>query len=188
MLTTISNSRQRGFSLIELLVGLGVMGILLALAMPSYRVWIQNVQIRNAAESIQNGLQRARSEAVRQNQNVEFVLGGPIYGPTGWVVQLPGGAGPAIDSRRSSEGSQKVVISNTSPVGATAVTFGVTGRPTATNAPPSLAPPPPLISVQLGSSVLTAAETQSLSVTVSPFGKILMCDPNAALNKLTACN
>ena len=58
----------------ELLIGIAIIGILLALAAPNFAVWIQNSKIRTAAESIQNGLQLARAEAVRRNAQVRFQL------------------------------------------------------------------------------------------------------------------
>jgi len=185
MLASISKTGQRGFTLVELLVGLAVLGILMASAIPSYRVWIQNVQIRNAAESIQNGLQRARSEAIKRNQNVEFVLGGVAYGTTGWSVHLPGVIGPTgiLDSRLNGEGSKNVIISGVSPGGTTTVTFDNTGRPIG-NLDASLT----LKEIDLDSSVLSATESQDLHVTINAFGRILMCDPHATIGKPTACN
>src|SRR6266581_1628050 len=60
--------RQRGVTLIELVVTLAVLGLLLAVAMPEMSQWARNTRIRNAAESVQNGLSKARMEAMRRNQ------------------------------------------------------------------------------------------------------------------------
>ncbi|MGH8670601.1 MAG: pilus assembly FimT family protein, partial [Burkholderiales bacterium] len=65
---------QSGMSLIELLIGLAIFGILITKGLPSYSLWIQNTQIRATAESIQAGLHAARSEAVTRNGIVEFVF------------------------------------------------------------------------------------------------------------------
>ena len=62
--------------MIEMMIGVALLGILFGLAAPNFKAWLMNSRIRNAAESIQNGLQRARAEAVAQNTNVEFVLVG----------------------------------------------------------------------------------------------------------------
>ena len=59
--------RARGISLIEILIGLAILGIGMAWGVPSYSVWMQNLQIRNMAESIVSGLQVARSEAIARN-------------------------------------------------------------------------------------------------------------------------
>lgn len=176
MLNVAPKSRFVGFTLIELLIGIMIMAILLGLAMPSFQIWLQNAQIRNAAESIQNGLQRARAEAVGRNTNVEFVLG------TGssWVVRLAGGAD--IESRSSSEGSQNVTATVT-PAGATTVTFNNFGGALATNADASVR----IQQIELDSSVLPAANSQELRVTIGLGGNVRMCDPNAPASSPRAC-
>ncbi|MBI3525652.1 MAG: GspH/FimT family pseudopilin [Betaproteobacteria bacterium] len=65
---------QRGVTLVELMISLVIGAVLLSLGVPSFMSWIQNSQIRTAAEAIQNGLQLARVEAVRRNAPVRFQL------------------------------------------------------------------------------------------------------------------
>ncbi len=86
---------QRGMSLVELAVGLLIVGILLALAAPSYTGWIQNTKIRTTSEAILNGLQLARTEAVRRNTRIRFqltdtILAGCANSTSGanWVVSF----------------------------------------------------------------------------------------------------
>lgn len=71
---TPTRPRRRGFTLVELLVTITVLGLLLLATMPSIGAWLRNTQIRTAAESIQAGLQKARAEAVRRNVPVLFSL------------------------------------------------------------------------------------------------------------------
>ncbi|TAN81354.1 MAG: prepilin-type N-terminal cleavage/methylation domain-containing protein [Gallionella sp.] len=169
MLNAFPANRHSGFSLTELMVGIAIMGILLGLAMPSFRIWLQNSQIRNAAESVQNGIQRARAEAVARNTNVEFVLGVD----SSWVVRV---ANPVsvIESRASTEGSQNVTRT-VLPAGATTITFSNLGA-VATNADASAA----LAQVDLDSPLLSAADSKDLRVTVGVGGNARMCDPNLA--------
>jgi type IV fimbrial biogenesis protein FimT len=65
---------ERGFSLIELVVTLAVTAILLLAVSPSLTDWMINLHIRNAADGIQQGLQLARQEAIKRNQDVSFYL------------------------------------------------------------------------------------------------------------------
>lgn len=65
---------QRGFSLIELMVTVSIIGILLALGAPRFAQYLRNVKLRTAAEAFMTGVQLARSEAVRINAPVEFLL------------------------------------------------------------------------------------------------------------------
>lgn len=67
-------SRQRGVTLIELMIGLGIVAMLLAATAPSFNVWMQNSQNRAGAESILTGLSLARAEAVRRSKHVRFEL------------------------------------------------------------------------------------------------------------------
>ena len=177
MLSAFPKIRALGFSLVELMIGIAILGILLAAAIPSYRSWILNSQIRNAAESIQNGLQRARTEALKQNTFVSFVLG--AGNDSSWSV-LPGGGpvplGAPIDSRLSSEGSKSVVLTPV-PAGATTVTFDLMGRPLAGG----------LTGVGVDSTILPAASSQDLSVTIGLGGNIKMCDPNVSSPNPRAC-
>ncbi|RQO62629.1 pilus assembly protein FimT [Paucibacter sp. KBW04] len=65
---------SRGLTLIELIVTVTIVSVLLAMAVPSAAVWIRNTQIRNVATSLLAGVQRARAEAIRRNEPVQFSL------------------------------------------------------------------------------------------------------------------
>jgi type IV fimbrial biogenesis protein FimT len=64
----------KGFSLVEVLVGVAIIGVVMAIALPSFSEWIRNVRIRAAAEAVLAGVQTARSEAIRRNAPVVFTL------------------------------------------------------------------------------------------------------------------
>ncbi len=66
--------RTRGFTLLELLITLALLGVLLALALPSFATWSRNVKARSTADALQNGLRLAQSEAVRRNRQVMLSL------------------------------------------------------------------------------------------------------------------
>lgn len=176
-MSTLRNSRATGFSLIELMVGIIILAILASIAIPDFKIWLQNSQIRNATESILNGLQQARAAAVSRNASMEFTLGSG----TSWAVNEIGGTSNPIATRTSAEGS-KSVIATVTPAGATTVTFNNFGS-VVSNADSS----PTVTQVELDSSILAPADSRQLRVTIGAGGKVRMCDPQASGTSLTAC-
>lgn len=57
---------MRGFTLVELLVTVTLVGLVALIAVPSYTLLIQSNQIQAQAEELKSFLQYARSEAVRR--------------------------------------------------------------------------------------------------------------------------
>jgi type IV fimbrial biogenesis protein FimT len=92
--------RVRGFTLLELLIGIAVVGVVMAMGLPSMTTFIRNTQVRNAGDSILAGLQLARAEALRRNAVVRFQLtsstaAGCALSASGlnWVVSLDDATG-----------------------------------------------------------------------------------------------
>ena len=187
--------RQRGFTLIEMLVAVTVMASILMMAMPSVAAWLGNTRVRNVADSLQNGLQIARAEAVRRNQSVSFWL---VAGsdPTALANDciLSGGSGSWVVSVSSPVGhcaDEPSIISSPMlvtgrPVGDTggsisvtavqradaalvgnAVTFDGFGRVTNTDAIGQI-------------NVVGPGSSINLRVAVSSAGLVRMCDPRVS--------
>lgn len=66
--------RRLGFTLIEVLVVIAIVGVLLSLGVPAFNNYLNNVRVRISTESFLAGLQTARAEAIRLNTTVEFLL------------------------------------------------------------------------------------------------------------------
>ena len=64
----------QGFTLIELMVTLVLMSLLLGLAVPSFRVWVRNAQVRTVSDALQNGMRLAQSAALQRSRQVVFFL------------------------------------------------------------------------------------------------------------------
>lgn len=157
------------------MIALVMMGIVLALALPSYKAFIQNTRIRTAAESIQNGLQLARAEAVRRNANVQFVLGAASSWIVGCVTVIVPTCPASIQSRVTVEGSSTSIIVTPKPAAGTTIVFNNFGA-LCTTAPCPV--PATQLEVDVDPAVLSAAESRNLRITIGVGGNARMCDPN----------
>ena len=58
---------QAGFSLIELLVVLGLLGLVVAVGMPQMQDWLERYRVRTAAHTLASNMQLQRMRAVSRN-------------------------------------------------------------------------------------------------------------------------
>ena len=196
--------RQLGVSMIEVAVVLTIAAILVSQAVPAFNGWMMNVQIRTATESIQNGLQLARSEALRRNRTVFFWLtsaSNPLAGDwmvgcatpqgTGSVPENPGDC-PGVNTadgvpapssvapinwiQRQAAADQQTGIPSVTPTpgAATIATFNSLGMLLATNLDGS----PGLTQIDV-TPATPNAQFRPLRVVISG-GLIRMCDPALA--------
>ena len=87
--------RHRGVTLIELLVGISILGLLMVMAAPGLGEWLANSRVRGSAEALSASLQFAKGEAVARNARVRFQLTSTLgadcaINTTGphWVVNM----------------------------------------------------------------------------------------------------
>jgi type IV fimbrial biogenesis protein FimT len=118
----------RGFTLIELFIAMAVAAILATLAAPSFVEYLAAARIRNASYDVVDGLQMARSEAIKRNTAIDMVRTNASSWTGGWKVQVPGAPATVL---RTQDAYGKVAISDSANI--STVTFGNDGRPT-TNA------------------------------------------------------
>jgi type IV fimbrial biogenesis protein FimT len=165
----LKRRQSSGFTLVELMIAIVILGILLSLAFPSFKQLLMNYQIRALTESILSGLQLARATAVQRNENVQFVLAADA----GWTVTTQSPA-VLIQSRAAAETSS-LLTAVTVPDTSTMVTFNGLGR-VAANDPASLSIT--AINVDVPTTVMPASESRDLSIRILPGGLIKMCNPN----------
>lgn len=65
-----SGSRSAGVTLIELMVSIALLGVLLAIGVPSFQSFIESSRIRSATSALEGALKLARGEAVKRNSEV----------------------------------------------------------------------------------------------------------------------
>lgn len=164
---------QRGVTIIEAMVVVAVIAILLASVAPTGGEWLANSRIRSASESMLAGLQLARTEAVRRNARVEFVLDGTTGGD--WTVRTAL-SGEEIQQRAPGEGTSNVTIT-AAPQGATRISFDGLGRRTIND---DGSDPITSIDLDLPETILASNKTRNLRLQIDLGGQITMCDPNVS--------
>jgi type IV fimbrial biogenesis protein FimT len=168
-----------GFTLIELMIVVAIVGIAAAFAMPAFQTWVADTKTRTIAEALQNGLRLAQAEAVRRGVQVQFILTnaaptamGVTASATGknWVIQSMTRANAAT-AEFFIQGAPLGAVSSTSLVTSSpgTVTFNSLGR---------LVSPTSAATFNLFNS---NGGARKLNVMVSLAGKIRMCDPDKNL-------
>jgi type IV fimbrial biogenesis protein FimT len=183
---------QLGFNLIEVMVTLSVLGVLIALGAPAFSEWLQSQRIRAAAESILNGMQVARGEAIRRNLAVQMVL--ELLPNSTWTVceatispcdsTLLADPDPlivasVIQSRAQEEGNTGNTKVATTPAGAIAVTFSPLGGVMDKN-PVDDSSRFTQVDVSNpggGECIAAGGPMRCLRIVVTGGGSIRMCDP-----------
>jgi prepilin-type N-terminal cleavage/methylation domain-containing protein len=66
--------KDSGFTLIELMVVIGIVGILSAIAIPNYIQWMPKHRVGNAARTVMSTLEFARINAVKTNADVAVIF------------------------------------------------------------------------------------------------------------------
>ena len=82
---------RAGMTLIELMVVVGLLAVLVALAVPSIREWAGDQRTKQAARSLADALLVARTEAIRTGNNFIVFFGDPLTtDPAGTLVTYNG--------------------------------------------------------------------------------------------------
>ena len=111
------HAKCNGFTLVEVMVGLVVLSILAAIAIPSYQGLIASQRVSATTTDLHSSLVLARSEAGKRNRQVTL---SPAAGgwSSGWTITPAGGA--AILS--------KVLVGGVGITGPNSFTFSASGR------------------------------------------------------------
>jgi type IV fimbrial biogenesis protein FimT len=189
----IARRPQTGLSLIEVMIGLAIMGILMAIGLPNMAIWLNNSQIRAAGETVLAGLTLARVEAVRRNQIVRFQLVSDLSATcvltqsgTSWVVsqddptglcdQAPSDAAAPriIQTRSGSEGTPRAVVA-----AATSATVYFNGLGRVTSPGGALNMTQLAITNPSGGTCehVDGGDMRCLRINISIGGEARMCDP-----------
>lgn len=140
-------SRHTGFTLIELVITIAILGILLAWAIPNISVFIKNARISSVTTELMGDINLARQEAQRRGRPVTICatsdglncLGSTPDWMNGWIIQIPGAPtpvakwvqepdGPSTTRKVNAFGAASIVFSPSGSVvgaGTTGLTINV---------------------------------------------------------------
>jgi len=207
---------RQGFTIVEVMISLLVLGILLSLGAPSFAEWLQNQQTRAATEATLNGLQLARATAVQRNSPVRFQFVTDLTSgctlaplptntsttPVNWVVSFTdptGGCNPLnpdttpnpniVQARFSGEGTSNALATPVyvPPPAGVAVAANIVTFSALGSITANSDGSQSMIKIDVSNPRITSAGARPLRVIVTTGGSIRMCDPAVAGTDPRAC-
>ena len=111
--------RVRGFTIMELMVVMAIVGVLASFAVPAMRDMVLSARLRTAVSDLYSTLVFARAEAIKRNANIVIT---PVGGDwrSGWNVT----SGATVLK------TQDALLSTLDSLGGTAITYRGNGRVT----------------------------------------------------------
>jgi general secretion pathway protein H len=109
---TVTLSRQRGFTMLELMVAITIVALLLAVAVPASVRFYDSVQYRQAVRDVVTALASARYSAVNSGRAQDVVID-PAAGTIALnkeLTRLPGGLKIAVHSAQELNRERQGVI------------------------------------------------------------------------------
>lgn len=173
-ITHAPKQKAYGFSLIELMIAVSILGIMSSMAIPSFNEWVADTKTRTMAEVLQNNIRLAQTEALRRGRQVQFFLtdatpalavgtstNGKNWGIQSMSLTNKSKAEEYIQGGSMAASNPYITVNASSDV----IQFNSIGRVSNVNQP---------VTIQLTNS----KGDRKINITVSLAGGVRMCDPS----------
>jgi type IV fimbrial biogenesis protein FimT len=171
---TQSSKACQGFTLVELLIIIGIFTVLAAVAIPAFSSWAPNFRLNAAARDLVSNLQKVKMEAVRRNANVVLSFSPQAYVPEGKVgsyqIFVDDGAGGGNAGNFVKDGGEVVILQATMPDNVSLYSAVFTGSTTAVGFNSRGLP----ASNRTGDIQLKNNNSRAYRVTLGPAGNIVL--------------
>lgn len=164
----------RGLTLLEMLICLAILGILTALAVPTYNHHQQTNHLQAAAEAVAADLRWARSEALKRNIDINLIFSPSASPGSPWAYDIRTSANTLLKTVSSSAIPDFTAISLTESLRSHTTGFSsLRGSSEGKN----------------GKLVLSSADgALELQVIVSILGRVSICHAEYPIGDYPACN
>jgi prepilin-type N-terminal cleavage/methylation domain-containing protein len=106
----MNRNPSRGFTLVEMLIVIAILGIVLGIAAPNFTRYRDNANLKEAARDISSDIQLYKQRAIAENTNYEITFSGNTY-------DVNKGATPVVRGKRIGANNAAIVISSPYPGG-----------------------------------------------------------------------
>jgi prepilin-type N-terminal cleavage/methylation domain-containing protein len=128
MLSKTHPYTNKGFTLIETLVSIAIMGIIAAIAAPSFLTWVNNKKIEDVTTNIEGTLKEAQSTAIRKNKTCNvWITTTTASTVENDVARTPDPACLPSGTRQIQGANTNIEIAGTGGGSGTMVTFSAVG-------------------------------------------------------------
>jgi type IV fimbrial biogenesis protein FimT len=98
--------KEGGFTLLEIIVGVVILSVLAAIAVPGFSVWLPNKRLKGAVRDLKSDMELSKLRAVQENANVALTID---MANNDYTVFVDNGAGGGTASDWIRNGSEVVV-------------------------------------------------------------------------------